>query len=134
MPGKETMEGVVYPEESYKILGACFEVYNDKGCGFLESVYHECLEIEFGLQAIPCRSQIALPLSYKGQLLKQNYRPDFECYGKIIVEVKAVEKLADEHVAQVLNYLNATGYQLGLLVNFGRHPKLESKRIARTRT
>jgi len=126
--------GLIHPEESYKIMGACFEVYNEKGCGFLESVYHECLEIEFGLQGIPWRSQVALPLTYKGQTLKQNYRPDFECFGKIIVEVKAVEKPADEHVAQVLNYLNATGYQLGLLVNFGHYPKLESKRIARTRT
>jgi GxxExxY protein len=124
---------LIYPEDSYKIIGACFEVYNEKGCGFLESVYQECMEIELGLQGIPFRGQLALPLSYKGQLLKQIYRPDFECCGKIIVELKAVEKLTDEHVAQVLNYLNATGYELGLLVNFGHYPKLESKRIARTR-
>jgi len=124
---------LIYPEESYKIIGACFEVYNEKGCGFLESVYQECLEIELGLQGIPWRAQIALPLTYKGRSLSQNYRPDFECYGKIIVELKAVEKLADEHVAQVLNYLNATDHELGLLVNFGHYPKLESKRIARTK-
>jgi GxxExxY protein len=65
--------------------------------------------------------------------LKQSYRPDFECYGKIILELKAVERLTDEHVAQVLNYLNATGYALGLLVNFGGNPKLEYRRIVRTR-
>jgi GxxExxY protein len=127
------LENVIYPDESYRIIGACFEVYNEKGCGFLESVCHECLGLEFGLQRIPFRSQVDLPLSYKGQSLNQNYRADFECFEKIIVEVKALSALADEHTAQVLNYLNATGYELGLLVNFGRYPKLESKRIARSR-
>ena len=127
------MTDLIYPEESYKIIGACFEVYNDKGCGFLEPVYHECMEIELGLQTIPSRPQVALPLTNKGVSLKQSYRPDFECYGKIILELKAVERLTDEHVAQVLNYLNATGYALGLLVNFGGSPKLEYRRIVRTR-
>jgi GxxExxY protein len=126
------MNEIIYPEESYKIMGACFEVYNDKGCRFLEPVYQECMELEQGLQGIPVRPQVALPLKYKGVTLKQNYRPDFDCYDKIILELKAVEKLTDEHVAQVLNYLNATGYKLGLLVNFGSHPKLEYKRIVRT--
>jgi GxxExxY protein len=126
------MNEIIYPEESYKIMGACFEVYNDKGCGFLEPVYQECMELEQDLQGIPVRPQVALPLKYKGVTLKQNYRPDFDCYDKIILELKAVEKLTDEHVAQVLNYLNATGYKLGLLVNFGSHPKLEYKRIVRT--
>lgn len=128
------MAELIYPEESYKIVGACFEVYNDKGGGFLEPVYQECMEIELGLQGIPWRAQSPLALSYKGHLLKQNYRPDFVCYDKIIVELKAVERLTDEHVSQVLNYLNATGFELGLLVNFGAHPKLEYKRIVRTRT
>ena len=127
------MSKIIYPEESYKIMGACFEVYNDKGCGFLVPVYQECLELEVGLQSIPARPQTALPLTYKGVTLKQNYRPDFDCYNKIILEFKAVEKLTDEHVAQVLNYLNATGYELGLLVNFGAQPKLEYKRIVRTK-
>lgn len=127
------MSDLIYPEESYKIIGACFEVYNDKGCGSLEPLYQECMEIELGLQAIPFRPQVTLPLTYKGVNLKQSYRPDFEGYGKIILEVKAVERLTDEHVAQVLNYLNATGYALGLLVNFGGHPKLEYRRIVRTR-
>ena len=127
------MTALIYPEESYRIIGACFEVYNDKGCGFLEPVYQECMEIELGLQTIPSRPQVARPLSYKGVSLKQSYRPDFECYGKIILELKAVERLTDEHVAQVLNYLNATGYALGLLVNFGGNPKLEYRRIVRTR-
>jgi GxxExxY protein len=126
------MSELIHPEESYKIVGACFEVYNDKGSGFLEPVYQECMQIELGLQEIPMRPQLALPLTYKGVPLIQCYRPDFECYGKIILELKAVRQLVDEHVAQVLNYLNATGYELGLLVNFGHHPKLEYKRIVRT--
>ncbi len=127
------MSEIIYPEESYKIMGACFEVYNDKGCGFLEPVYQECMELEVGLQDIPAKPQIALPLMYKGVSLKQGYRPDFSCYDKIILELKAVEKLTDEHIAQVLNYLHATGYALGLLVNFGCQTKLEYKRIVRTK-
>ncbi len=127
------MGELIYPDESYKIMGACFEVYTDKGCGFLEPAYQECMEIEFGLQTIPVHPQMSLPLTYKGVSLKQNYRPDFVCFDKIILELKAVEKLADEHVAQVLNYLNATGYELGLLANFGHYPKLEYRRIARSK-
>lgn len=124
---------VVFPEESYRIMGACFEVHNDKGSGFLEAVYQECLALEFARQGLPAEAQVALPLAYKGAALHQVYRADFVCFGKIIVELKAVERLADEHVAQVLNYLHATGFELGLLVNFGHHPKLEYKRIVRTR-
>lgn len=110
-------------------MGACFEVYKEKGCGFLESVYQECLELEFGLQSIPFVAQQEHLLAYKGQPLKQTFRSDFVCFGNIIVELKAVKALADEHRAQVLNYLNATGYRLGLLINFGGHPKLEWERI-----
>jgi GxxExxY protein len=126
------MRDLIYAEECYKIVGACFEVYNHKGHGFLEPVYQECMEIELSLQGIPSLAQVALPLTYKGVPLKQNYRPDFVCFGKVILELKAVEKLADEHLAQVLNYLNATGYELGVLINFGSHPKLDYRRIVRT--
>jgi GxxExxY protein len=120
---------LLYKDDSYKIIGACFEVYKDKGNGFVEPVYQECLEMEFGLQAIPFSAQAALRLSYKGQELKQRYIPDFMCFEKIILELKAVKELTDEHRAQVLNYLKATGYRLGLLANFGHYPKLEYKRI-----
>ena len=128
------MREIIYKDEAYKIVGACFEVYNDKGCGFLEPVYQECLEMEFELQGIPFAAQKLLSLSYKGRSLRQKYGPDFVCYEKIIVEIKAVSALIDEHRAQVLNYLNATGYQLGLLVNFGHYPKLEWERIAKSKT
>ena len=126
------MTEIIYKEESYKIIGACFEVYNEKGCGFLESVYQECLEIEFEHQNIPFGSQAELELWYRDRKLKQTYKVDFVCHGKIIVEIKAVSQLVDEHRAQLLNYLNATGFHLGLLVNFGHHPQLEYERIALT--
>jgi GxxExxY protein len=118
-------------QETYAILGAAFEVYKDKGCGFLEAVYQECLELEFGFQSIPFRAQTELQLSYKGKALKQTYFPDFICFERIIVEIKAVSKLAPEHRAQLHNYLKATGHHVGLLINFGHYPKVEHERIVR---
>lgn len=99
------------------------------GCGFLEPVYQECLEIEFDFQKIPFIAQSELSLEYRGQRLKQTYKPDFICFEKIIVEIKSVSNLVDEHRAQLLNYLHATGFKLGLLINFGHHPKLEHERF-----
>jgi len=128
------MSDLVYKEESYRIMGACFEVYKDKGCGFLEPVYQECMEIELAIQGIPFVSKRSLALSYKGQPLKSTYEPDFICLDKVILELKVANALTDEHRAQVLNYLKATGYKLGLLVNFGHHPRLEWERIANTRS
>jgi GxxExxY protein len=125
------MAEIIFKEEAYAIIGACFEVYNDKGCGFLEAVYQECLEIELGLRQIAFLPQAELQLSYKGRPLTQHYYPDFLCFGKIVVEIKAVSELANEHRAQVHNYLKATGFRLGLLVNFGHKSKLENERIVR---
>ncbi len=99
------------------------------GFGFLESVYQECLEIEFKEQNIPYKSQEELRLFYKKNELKQRYRPDFICYNSIIVEIKAVSKILNEHKAQVFNYLKATKNKLGLIVNFGEHNKLKYDRI-----
>jgi GxxExxY protein len=126
------MTEIVYKQESYAIIGACFEVYNEKGCGFLELVYQECLGIEFEYQRIPAIPKPSLTLSYRGRILTQTYQPDFVCFEKIIVELKAVSMLTDEHRAQLLNYLYTTGFELGLLVNFGHYPKLEYERIAKT--
>lgn len=120
---------LIYADETYSILGACFNVYKQMGCGFLENVYQECLEIEFEFQGIPFVSQEDLQLKYRGRPLRQIYRPDFVCYEKIIVEVKAVSALIDEHRAQLLNYLNATGLKLGLIVNFGHFPQLQHERL-----
>jgi GxxExxY protein len=122
---------LIYKDECYAIVGACFEVYNETGCRFVEAVYQECLEFELGLRAIPFRSQAQLKLAYKGKPLKQVYQPDFICFDKIILEIKAVSSLVDEHRAQLHNYLKATGFKLGLLVNFGHDPKLEYERIVR---
>ena len=125
------MAEIVYKEDSYQIIGACFEVYNEMGCGFLEAVYQECLPIEFRLRHIPFVAQHELKLQYKGESLDSTYKPDFICHERIIVELKAVTELMDKHRAQVHNYLKATGYRLGLLVNFGQHPKLQHERIVR---
>jgi GxxExxY protein len=81
------MTDLIYKQESYDIMGACFEVYKEKGCGFLENVYQECLELELNLQHIQFKSQVELPLDYKGTRLKQTYKPDFICMDKIIVEI-----------------------------------------------
>jgi GxxExxY protein len=120
---------IIYKEESYAIMGAYFEVYKNKGCGFVEPVYQDCMEIELELQKVSFIPQKKLTLSYKGRPLKHTYEPDFICYDKVILEIKAVSKLADEHRAQVQNYLRATGFKLGLLVNFGHYPKIEYERI-----
>ena len=120
---------IVYKEESYRIIGACFEVYREKGAGFLEAVYQECLAMEFTSSTIPYKEKIDLKLHYKGQALKQFYQPDFFCFDRIIVEIKAVKQLKDEHRAQVINYVKSTGVKLGLLVNFGHHPGLEYERF-----
>ena len=123
------MVEIILKEESYKIVGACFEVYNAMGCGFLEAVYQECLGIEFSKQTIPFKAQSPLELSYKGQVLEKKYIPDFTCFEKVIIEIKALKELSDDHRAQVHNYLKATGYRLGMLVNFGQHSKLQYERI-----
>ena len=120
---------LLFKDESYAIIGACFEVYKEKGNGFVEPVYQECLELELAGQKIAFTAQGALRLTYKGTELQQRYVPDFLCYEKIILEIKAVKQLTDEHRAQVLNYLKATGLRLGLLVNFRHHPKVEYERI-----
>mgnify|MGYP000878526178 FL=1 len=125
------MTKLIFEEESYKIRGAVFEVYGEMGCGFLEAVYQECLEREFEKQDIPFVAQQELSLSYKGEPLVQTYRPDFVCFERIVVELKAVRELSGEHRAQVHNYLKASGLKLGLLVNFGHYPETEIVRIVR---
>lgn len=120
---------ITFKEESFKIIGAAFKVYNTLGHGFLEAVYQEALEIEFQRQGIPYEREKELKITYDGVELKQSYRADFVCYGKIIVELKALSTLEDTHRSQVHNYLHATGYKLGLLINFGCSKELERERI-----
>ena len=120
---------ILFKDECYQIQGAVFEVYREMGCGFLEAVYQECLEKEFVIQGIPFASQKELKLAYKGEQLRQTFRPDLICYDSIIVELKALTITTGEHKAQVLNYLKATGNRLALLVNFGCYPKATIERL-----
>ena len=113
------MINIFFKEESYKIGGAIFAVHQALGCGFLERVYQDALEIEFKDRHIPYERENKIQIMYKGKPLGEPYRADFVCYGKIIVELKAVDELCGIHRAQVVNYLKATGFKLGLLVNFG---------------
>ena len=108
-------------------------MYKDKGCGFLEPVYQECLEIEYDFLELPVVAKPQSSLSYRGIPLKKTYEPDFVCFDKIILEIKAVSEIVDEHRAQLINYLNATGFRLGILVNFGHYPKLQWERIVNTK-
>lgn len=125
----EKHEQLLYADEVFAIQGAVFEVSRCMGTGFLEAVYQECLTREFCDRAIPFAAVPSLRLSYKGEALRQSYQPDFICFDKIIVELKAVRELSLEHRAQVLNYLKATGLRLGLLVNFGCAPKARIERF-----
>jgi GxxExxY protein len=126
---EEKMEDLLFEDESYKIRGAIFQVYTEMGCGYLEAVYHECLKREFELSGIPYVSKYKVDLMYKGELINKVYYPDYVCYNKIIIELKSVDSLAYIHTAQIINYLKATGFKLGFLVNFNHFPKVEIKRI-----
>ena len=120
--------------EVYQIMGAAFEVHKEKGHGFVEAVYQDCLEIdcleiEMGFRSIPFESQKEMLLHYHGQTLKHTYIPDLICFGQIIVELKAVKELADEQRAQLLNYLRASQMRVGLLINFGQHTGVQWERM-----
>ena len=126
------MSLLLYPKESYDITGCLLKVYNGLGSGFLEAVYQEALELEFRSAGIPYKREVPLQIQYNGVLLKKQYFADFVCYDKIIVELKAVSQIADIHKVQVKNqvknYLKATGFQLGLIANFG-NVSLETARV-----
>ena len=119
---------LIFEAESYEIIGAAMEVHKELGCGFSEPVYQEALELEFLRRAIPHEREKHLHIYYKGVLLDKKYISDFICYDQIVVELKALSNLVSEHEAQVLNYLKATGFRLGLLINFGGK-SLEYKRL-----
>jgi GxxExxY protein len=126
------MSKLILENETHGILGACFEVYREKGCGFTEPVYQDCLELELADRSIQFVPQPEVQLAYKGRVIRSSFRPDFICHRQVILEIKAVSSLASEHEAQVLNYLNATGHPVALLVNFGHYPGLEFKRLVLT--
>lgn len=120
--------GLIFKEEVYGVVGAAMEVHRALGAGFLEAVYQEALKIEFTERGIPFLKEAVLNVNYKGRVLDKKYVADFICFSEIIVELKAMDAIAPEHTAQVLNYLKATNKKLGLLINFGA-PSLQYKRI-----
>lgn len=120
---------LIFPDECYAIQGAAFEVYRHMGHGYLEAVYQECLEKEMNFRKIHFISKPELELRYKDEPLTHTYKPDFVCYGKIIIELKAVHEINHEHEAQILNYLRVTKFRLGLLINFGAYPKATVSRF-----
>lgn len=118
---------------TFAVIGAAMEVHGKLGCGFLEAVYQEAMERELELRDIPFARQVDLLIRYKGRVLETRYRADLVCYGSALVELKALTQTGTAEEAQVLNYLKATGYQTGLLLNFGR-PSLQYKRYILDRT
>ncbi|MBN1388359.1 MAG: GxxExxY protein [Bacteroidales bacterium] len=125
------MATIIYPKESYKIIGACISVHNNLGPGFYEAVYQEALEYEFGMQHIPFTKQPKLRIRYNDIQLGKYYIADFVCYDFILLEIKATPIIYDLQKYQLLNYLKATGLELGILINFGAK-SLNYKRIVNT--
>lgn len=119
---------LIYKEESYEIIGSCMEVHNELGHGFLEIVYKDALEVVFRQNNIFYEREKAYPIYFQTVLLPHQFYADFVVFEKIILEIKSMSTLHDEHVAQTINYLKVSGNRLGLLVNFGKE-KLEYKRL-----
>ena len=119
------MNDIVLKEEVYAIVGAAMDVYWQLGSGFLEPVYQEALGIEFRRRRIPFQAQEEIVIQYKGEALKKKYVADFICYGQIVIELKALEGLCGRDVGQLLNYMKATRFNVGLLINFGSPVRLE---------
>lgn len=115
-------------KETYNIIGAAMEVHKELGNGFLESIYQEALALELTDRQIPFQKEQPLSVQYKNQLLNKRFFADFLCYDEVIVELKAMDNIHDDHLAQVLNYLKATNLKLGLILNFGT-PRLQYKRV-----
>ena len=120
MEKNDNENGLLFKEESYKIIGTAMEVHRILGCGFIEPVYQEALEKEFVLNNIPYEREKELTIDYKGSLLTKTFRADFICYDKIILELKAVSQFTEEHYAQIYSYLKASNMKLGILINFGK--------------
>ena len=126
------MVELLYKDEVYAIVGAAMEVYNQLGAGFSEAIYQETLEIEVDSRNIPNNPQANIFIEYKNQTLKNFFKPDLICFEKIVVEIKALDRLTSREDSQLLNYLKITGMPVGLLINFGADKNLEWKRMVFT--
>jgi len=120
---------LIFKDEVYAIVGAAIEVHRHLRNGFLEAIYQEAFEIELGLRGIPFIPQSPVAVHYKGKKLKRAYIADVLCYGQIMVELKVMEKLTSKEEAQLLNYMNATGMKVGILINFGDAGRLDWQRF-----
>ena len=129
--GMENTENTQRDPETYAIIGAAMEVHRELGCGYLEPVYVEALEIEFRMRRVPYRREVGLPITYKGQLLKKFYRVDFICYDEVLVELKALHALGPIEESQLINYLCAAKRARGLLLNFGTRSLQYKRRVWR---
>lgn len=118
---------LIFKDEVYAIVGAALAVLNELGSGFLEAVYQEALYLELKDRKIPAKQQFSIDIMYRGRVLQKKYIAVFLCYDQILVEIKVIRLITAIEEAQILNYLNATGYHLGLIINFG-NPKLEWER------
>jgi GxxExxY protein len=125
------MTELLLKDEVFAVIGAAIEVHKELGPGFLEAVYQEALEIELESRELPFEAQKPLVILYKKRRLKKEYVADLVCYGQIIVEIKALDRLSGKEESQILNYLKATGLRVGVLINFGSSGRLEWKRFVR---
>ena len=125
------MSELILKEEVYAVVGAAIEVHRELGPGFLEAIYQEAMEIELRARGIPFDAQKPIQVRYKDQILSKKYVADLICFDLIIVELKALNRLSGNEQAQILNYLKATGFKVGVLINFGSHGKLEWKRFVK---
>lgn len=128
-PERSEVSELILKDEVYAVVGAAIEVHRELGPGFLEGVYQEAMQIELRARGVPFEAERPISVGYRGRPLSQNYFADLVCFDQIIVELKAFNRLSGTEQAQVLNYLKATGFKVGLLINFGSHGKLEWKRF-----
>ncbi len=126
------MPELLYKEEVFKLVGFCMEIHRELGKGHDEVIYKDAFVIDLQRGAIPFSRELKFEISYKGVVLPHHYRADFVVWNKILFEAKAVERLTDAHVKQVMNYLAASKLEVGLLVNFGAD-SLEWKRVVLSR-
>lgn len=121
-------ESYLFQKECSEIIASAFAVHNELGKGFLEAVYQEALAIEFSEKNIPFLKEEKINVFYKNQKLTKYYLADFVCYNEILIEIKALDAISSDNISQMLNYIKATGFDLGLIINFGAS-KVQIKRI-----